>query len=86
MIAQVSIEIEAFWLVEGYIISQCNHPAQSDYDTEAILVLFKIPLKVIQYSVAPHVIGVILLKTPDLEEFFNIFPSALENDCWVRLK
>ena len=43
MIAQVSIEIGAYWSVEGYIISQCNHQAQSDYDTEAILVLFKIP-------------------------------------------
>ena len=40
IIAQVSIEMRALWLVEDYVISCYNYPARGDYNTEALM--FKI--------------------------------------------
>ena len=37
IIAQVIIEMRAFWMVENYVISRYNHPAGSDYNTEALI-------------------------------------------------
>jgi len=37
IIAQVIIEKHAHWLVEDYVISCYNHPAQGDYNTEALI-------------------------------------------------
>ena len=37
IIAQVIIEMRAFWLVEDYVISCYNHPARGNYNNEVLI-------------------------------------------------